>query len=167
MGHYNLWLVAFAPFPWTSHSPSFPPLLSFTLAFSLFGLSSLVPHSLLYFTIPAGCHNVSTLGQTYTGELNVTQDGKNCLPWRATPSARGLVETCPELNGAFCRNPGQLGRKPWCFTSTAGDWEYCNVTLCSGNCGHHPPLSLSPTLLQPFQWWSLLYFEFWLSMGFG
>ncbi|CAI8014729.1 Tyrosine-protein kinase receptor cam-1 [Geodia barretti] len=82
-------------------------------------------------TLNEDCYNVSTLGQTYTGDMNITQNGKSCLPWRTAPAARGLVATYLELNGSFCRNPGQLGRMPWCFTSTSGDWEYCDVTLCS------------------------------------
>ena len=82
-------------------------------------------------THTAPCHNESDLGQTYTGDNDLTQSFLLCLPWSDVADGE-WVKNFPELEGSFCRNPGQLGERPWCFTTVSGAWEYCNVSLCSG-----------------------------------
>ena len=56
------------------------------------------------------------------------------MPWTLPPSARGLTEVFPELRGSSeCHNPGRLRRQPWCFTSSDGAWDFCNVSdSCAG-----------------------------------
>jgi hypothetical protein len=81
---------------------------------------------------PTTCYEKSDLGQNYTGGVNITTAHLSCVPWPPV-----FTRKYPELEGAFCRNPGQLQQGgPWCFTSVEGsrdnwDWEYCNVSICS------------------------------------
>ena len=43
----------------------------------------------------------------------------------------GLVNSDLTDAGSTCRNPGNLGKKPWCFTKNSSvSWEYCNISLC-------------------------------------
>eukprot|EP00731_Ephydatia_muelleri_P012542 Em0006g1436a len=37
-------------------------------------------------------------------------------------------------SSVFCRNPGGLGERPWCYTTDPQTrWEHCNIPKC-GNC---------------------------------
>lgn len=50
------------------------------------------------------------------------------------------VEVIPELKDShnFCRNPGGLNNRPWCFTTNPNiRWEYCAVPQC-GQTGMEP-----------------------------
>ena len=90
----------------------------------------LFSHTTPHHTTPhQGCHNRSE-------QANVTTTGKgsHCVPWTLPPSARGLTEVFPELRGSSeCHNPGRLRRQPWCFTSSDGAWDFCNVSdSCAG-----------------------------------
>ena len=79
------------------------------------------------------CYNTSDLGQSYTGRRATTQHGKPCQSW-SEPHILFNANQYQELVGAenFCRNPGRLRAKPWCFTSRAS-WDYCNLpTNCTG-----------------------------------
>ena len=36
-----------------------------------------------------------------------------------------------EAGYVYCRNPGGLGERPWCFlTDTHQRWEYCDIPKC-------------------------------------
>ena len=79
------------------------------------------------------CYNTSDLGQSYTGRRVFTQRSELCDSWSATHLLFN-ASLYPELNGAenFCRNPGRLREKPWCFTSK-DSWNYCDLpTNCTG-----------------------------------
>lgn len=42
----------------------------------------------------------------------------------------------PELVGAedYCRNPGQLRERPWCFTTNVSvEWDYCDIPRCDSD----------------------------------
>ncbi len=58
-----------------------------------------------------------------------------CQPWTSTSSHQHLLqlEDYPEILGDhnYCRNPGDRGERPWCFTTDEEmRWEYCNITEC-------------------------------------
>ena len=70
-------------------------------------------------------------GEDYRGNKSVAVDGSTCLSWTIRKSY--LFEYNPMdypdagLGGHNeCRNPDSL-YKPWCYYSTQGDWEHCNI----------------------------------------
>lgn len=86
--------------------------------------------------LPSGPDCYHGLGRGYEGTVNTTESGIPCQPWSdATPHQHLLAyENYPELSGRHnhCRNPGERGERPWCFTSDRSvRWEYCNVPQCA------------------------------------
>ena len=83
-------------------------------------------------------------GRGYRGTVAVTQSGVPCQSWNSQsphqhPMAPGLfisdLDDRYNPHHGYCRNPGGLGRQPWCYTTkTTLRWEYCNITKC-GECG--------------------------------
>ena len=104
-----------------------PPPNCLPLSLSL--LSHTRTHARTHTHTHQGCHNRSE-------QANVTTTGKgsHCVSWTLPPSARTLTEAFPELRGSSeCHNPGRLRRQPWCFTSSDGAWDFCNVSdSCAG-----------------------------------
>jgi len=67
-------------------------------------------------------------GQSYRGIAHVTLSRNKCTPW----SHQFHVKTSdyPELVGhSFCRNPGEMEDKPWCYTEY-NQREKCDVPKC-------------------------------------
>eukprot|EP01083_Nonionella_stella_P268460 907554_1 len=72
-------------------------------------------------------------GANYEGTLNVAENGKPCLAWKALPDNK---ERFKHLPSNYCRNPDS-DKRPWCYTGKyffAGSIfgnvmypEYCNV----------------------------------------
>ncbi|XP_015240262.1 PREDICTED: muscle, skeletal receptor tyrosine-protein kinase [Cyprinodon variegatus] len=74
-------------------------------------------------------------GRFYQGSVNMTRSGIHCQPWnQQVPHQHRLsVDVIPELMNAdnYCRNPGGISDKPWCYTSDPNiRWEYCAVPQC-------------------------------------
>ena len=72
-------------------------------------------------------------GIRYQGKVNKTISGYDCMNWRdvITRNLSGLVNSDLSNDNNWCRNPGNLGKKPWCFTkSSKVPWEYCNISFC-------------------------------------
>uniref|UniRef100_A0A672J1W3 receptor protein-tyrosine kinase n=1 Tax=Salarias fasciatus TaxID=181472 RepID=A0A672J1W3_SALFA len=83
--------------------------------------------------ITTTCYNGR--GQFYQGTVNVTRSEIQCQPWdQQIPHQHRLsVEVIPELRDSenYCRNPGGISEKPWCYTTNPNiRWEYCAVPLC-------------------------------------
>uniref|UniRef100_A0A8C6UTE0 receptor protein-tyrosine kinase n=1 Tax=Neogobius melanostomus TaxID=47308 RepID=A0A8C6UTE0_9GOBI len=83
--------------------------------------------------VPAFCYNDK--GRFYQGDVNTTRSGIPCQPWsKQDPHQHRLsVDVIPELTHSenFCRNPGGISEKPWCFTTNPNiRWEYCAVPQC-------------------------------------
>ena len=79
-------------------------------------------------------------GQSYRGNISVTQSGYTYQSWTSQCPHRHhrTPDNFPELNnsGNACRNPGgQAPHGPWCYTTNSSvRWEYCNISICpSGN----------------------------------
>ena len=82
-------------------------------------------------------------GRGYRGTVTVTQSWVPCQSWNSQsphqhPMAPGLfisdLDDRYNPHHGYCRNPGGLGRRPWCYTTkTTLRWEYCNITKC-GKC---------------------------------
>ena len=72
----------------------------------------------------------SNNGATYSGTVSTSQSGSTCLQWSNSTYMTNLF---PGLTGSmsYCRNPGGLGTRPWCFTGS-GTMEYCSVSQCKG-----------------------------------
>lgn len=69
-------------------------------------------------------------GKFYRGTQVVTESGFQCKQWGTSD----LIRTAdyPELrNHNYCRNPGGLKAKPWCFTNDPSmHEEYCRLDPC-------------------------------------
>ncbi|XP_067339878.1 muscle, skeletal receptor tyrosine-protein kinase [Channa argus] len=79
------------------------------------------------------CYN--DRGRFYQGSVNVTRSGLPCQPWsEQVPHQHRLsVDVIPELKNSenYCRNPGGISDKPWCYTSNPNiRWEYCSMPRC-------------------------------------
>lgn len=101
--------------------------------FSIYTRSHNHPLSFILTQQTVDCYNTSDLGQSYTGRRAITQNGEACEPWSNTHLLFN-ASLYPELRGAenFCRNPGRLREKPWCFTAK-DSWNYCDLpTNCTG-----------------------------------
>ena len=98
-----------------------------------FGTLILTINIIMIHTHAVDCYNTSDLGQSYTGRRAITQSGETCDFW-SNPHLLFNASLYPELRGAenFCRNPGRLREKPWCFTAK-DSWNYCDLpTNCTG-----------------------------------
>ncbi|KAF2355654.1 Kringle, partial [Trinorchestia longiramus] len=75
----------------------------------------------------------------YVGHVNVSESGASCVFWDDIDfRARYPTYTLPEN---FCRNPGNLHSRAFCFTEASLDtpeeewvWEYCDVPTCEIDC---------------------------------
>ena len=96
-------------------------------------INSVLFHKFI-FNYQGDCYNTSDLGQSYTGRRAFTQRSELCDSWSNTHLLFN-ASLYPELRGTenFCRNPGRLREKPWCFTSR-DSWDYCNLPT---NCTSH------------------------------
>ncbi|KAM8827419.1 muscle, skeletal receptor tyrosine-protein kinase [Spinachia spinachia] len=77
----------------------------------------------------------SERGRFYQGSADVTRSGVSCQSWsQQVPHQHRLsVDVIPELKNSanYCRNPGGISDKPWCYTSNPNiRWEYCAVPRC-------------------------------------
>ena len=81
-------------------------------------------------------------GQSYRGNVSVTQSGYKCQRWSSQCPHRHYrtPKTFPELKkvGNACRNPGgQAPHGPWCYTTNSTvRWEYCRVDKCGSQEGN-------------------------------
>ena len=80
------------------------------------------------------CYNQPD-GEDYTGLVNLTQSGLQCLPWRDTVLVtNNITINVSNLGRAghnYCRNPAPgTMNAPWCLVEDDDDgatWEYCYV----------------------------------------
>ena len=104
---------------------------------------------------PPYCYNGK--GRGYTGQVSVTESGHTCQVWGTKyPHPNYILpqqywELCKykllinviahclflidsPVTGQphnYCRNPGERGERPWCFTTNRTvRWEYCNIPKC-------------------------------------
>lgn len=75
-------------------------------------------------------------GQSYRGKETVTQSGFECQKWSLDWPNEHEIDTMMggEIGTAskYCRNPGGIGERPWCFIGNAlhPRWEYCDIPDC-------------------------------------
>lgn len=68
-------------------------------------------------------------GTGYRGILATTTTGKNCIKWAGVMNE---MADHPELAGQnYCRNPGSLEEKPWCFIDNKKTIEFCAIPKCA------------------------------------
>jgi len=74
-------------------------------------------------------------GETFRGRISVANDGTACQRWNVDyphdhPDIR--VNTYPELEANYCRNPGGVLERPWCYrNSMEGPPKmYCDIPEC-------------------------------------
>nr|CAD7406427.1 unnamed protein product [Timema cristinae] len=72
-------------------------------------------------------------GERYRGTARLTVSGQGCQQWVNQVYSFKSSEY-PELGGGhnYCRNPGGVEIKPWCYT-TRGDKEPCDIPQCEDN----------------------------------
>ena len=92
---------------------------------------------MLIFCAGESCY--SGHGRGYGGSISVTESGEECQVWTSDTLHQHLLalDSYPELAGDhnYCRNPGERGERPWCFTTNRQvRWEYCDVPQCGKDC---------------------------------
>ena len=73
---------------------------------------------------------------TYNGNVSQTRDGVLCQAWDTQqPHSHPITPArYPELQKGknYCRNPGNLEEKPWCYTTDTNKvWDYCEIEHCN------------------------------------
>jgi len=63
--------------------------------------------------------------------LVLARNGLSCINWS---DSHRKPENYPDYLGDhnFCRYTGDHGDRAWCYTSTGGSWDYCDVPSCQG-----------------------------------
>ena len=92
-----------------------------------------------------GCYHGSDAGESYRGNVAVTNTGKTCQDWLLdTPHAHS--HNHHGFGGNYCRNPDGSSA-PWCYTTDPSTrWEYCDqIALCTDP----PPSPPSPPAPPP------------------
>uniref|UniRef100_UPI00358F1420 prothrombin n=1 Tax=Myxine glutinosa TaxID=7769 RepID=UPI00358F1420 len=72
-------------------------------------------------------------GRDYRGDLNITWNGKPCLPWIGSYSDFLPSQfTTAGLEGNYCRNPDGDREGVWCYTGGLNDtnMDYCQLNYC-------------------------------------
>ncbi|KAL7552708.1 hypothetical protein ACHAWF_015942 [Thalassiosira exigua] len=76
-----------------------------------------------------GCANIQQVD--YLGTMNTTKSGFGCSMWDDD-----MIQSHPNAgleDGNFCRNPGGIRDRAWCYTADAGSiggWEFCDIPSC-------------------------------------
>ena len=70
------------------------------------------------------------------GNISSTVSGQTCIPWSTALMNQpitefGFQEPCINDVKNYCRNPGNRKTQPWCYIDNDGQWEYCDIQLCS------------------------------------
>eukprot|EP00923_Selenidium_pygospionis_P000806 GHVN01001242.1.p1 GENE.GHVN01001242.1~~GHVN01001242.1.p1 ORF type:complete len:4144 (+),score=533.56 GHVN01001242.1:3-12434(+) len=80
---------------------------------------------------------VTEVGLEYRGDINVTENGLECLAWKATPPNNYInYGDHPSADGNKCRAFVHGNRHPFCYTEVKNDknhnknWGYCHVPRC-------------------------------------
>ena len=86
-------------------------------------------------------------GENYNGFKQNTESGLDCQYWRSQqPHVHPYTPFAyPKLTGAngYCRNPGGVGDRPWCYTiSKEKRWEYCDIVNCGEFLGLHNAMGI-------------------------
>ena len=78
-------------------------------------------------------------GRDYRGRLDYTRNGVTCQYWSDQyPHKHNWMTGIPTRDQRYglgrhnyCRNPGGLRSRPWCFTTLEkSEWQYCDVKIC-------------------------------------
>ncbi|KAL5466693.1 hypothetical protein EMCRGX_G030839 [Ephydatia muelleri] len=81
-----------------------------------------------------GC--MSGNGRGYQGGISVTASGLPCQQWSVQGPQKHIITPSTYVedlkdSSVFCRNPGGLGERPWCYTTDPQTrWEYCDIPKC-------------------------------------
>ncbi|XP_018013865.1 uncharacterized protein LOC108670886 [Hyalella azteca] len=88
------------------------------------------------------CQSFNAGSSSYLGHVNVTEQGKPCLYWDTVDYK--FRYPGDSLYENFCRNPGQMHDRAFCFTDAFLDvpedlwqWEYCSIPTCDQDCYVH------------------------------
>ena len=86
----------------------------------------------------------------YNGTVSQTIGGLECQSWdvqqphshSTTPSMYPILQNSKN----YCRNPGNLLDRPWCYTTSEKTvWDYCNIPICSVERTDQPVVDKSQT----------------------
>ncbi|XP_018013866.1 uncharacterized protein LOC108670887, partial [Hyalella azteca] len=88
------------------------------------------------------CQSFSAGSSSYNGHVNVTEQGTPCVYWDTVDY--WFKYPGDSLYENFCRNPGQMHDRAFCFTDASLDvpedlwqWEYCSIPTCDQDCYVH------------------------------
>lgn len=102
---------------------------------------------LLYYKLEYKCYSGS--GKYYRGSLN-NANGYQCQTWNSiisTPNTYTPSKYPHEsLISNYCRNPGGVRVRPWCYTSNSGHWQLCDISVCKSKPVPTPPYPLGSKL---------------------
>ena len=82
------------------------------------------------------CGTPSTRQADYRGERRTSEAGRACLYWIDALQAKEDILDPLNYPGSgltynFCRNPGSLKDRPWCYVEGGpSPWEYCDIKEC-------------------------------------
>ncbi|XP_046670353.1 tyrosine-protein kinase transmembrane receptor Ror-like isoform X1 [Homalodisca vitripennis] len=70
------------------------------------------------------------VGENYRGDLSVAMSGRPCIQWRRQMFIKTSQHTSLLGGHSYCRNPGGIESRPFCYTEKGTTPEFCDIPNC-------------------------------------